>query len=130
MVDAVGNQSFALSDAILINNLYELDAYCTSIVAQTTDGKIVHSRNLDFDFPPYLRNVTYKAKFVKDGKYAYDAVLFGGLVGVFTGMKAGAFSISEDERGEHASALGLVENVLLSFTGVNEISWTIKDTLD
>ena len=120
-------------------------------MAQTSEGKIVHSRNLDFDHPAYLRNMTYKAKFVKDGKYAYDTVQFAAIVGVYTGFKAGAFSISENQRRldegqlgftgivrrtltyffpESKVPIGLIENLLLMFTGFNEISWTLKDTLD
>lgn len=38
--DAVGNDSMSLSDAILLNSLYELESFCTSIVAQTSEGKI------------------------------------------------------------------------------------------
>jgi len=106
---------------------------------------VIHSRNLDFGNPAYLRNATYKAKFVKNGTYQYDTVMFGGIVGVYTGMKAGAFSISENERtpgGDHIARealeyffpgssfpVGLLENVVLLFTGFKEISWVIQDTL-
>lgn len=94
--------------------------------------------------------MTFKAKFVKDGTYAYDMVQFGGNVGGITGFKAGAFSISLNQRKldhslhltytlrqtlqffipETKVPLGLIENLLLMFTGFNEISWTIRDTLD
>jgi len=38
--------------------------------------------------------MTYRAKYMKNGKYVYDAVMFAGTIGIYTGMKAGAFSIS------------------------------------
>jgi len=34
--------------ATLFNLGYEVSDACTSIVAQTTDGTIIHARNLDF----------------------------------------------------------------------------------
>ena len=83
---------------VMLNALYELEAWCTSIVAQTPSGEIIHSRNLDFDFADYMRAITFRARFERDGKYLYDADMFAGCQGVYTGMKAGAFSISENER--------------------------------
>jgi hypothetical protein len=45
-----------------------------------------------------LRNISYTATFTRNGQYVYDAVMFSGVIGVYTGMKGGAFSISENER--------------------------------
>jgi len=102
---------------VLINCLYELDAWCTSIVAQQADGTIIHDRNLDFSTPDQLRQIGYTATFMKDGDYLYDAVMFGGLTGVYTGMKGGNFSISLNERHPHEHYLGVLENLLMTFTG-------------
>ena len=73
--------------------------------------------------------MTYRAKFVKDGKYLYDAVMFGGNVGVYTGMKAGAFSVSQNQRNTH-NDVALFENIAMMFLGYNEISWIIRTTLN
>ncbi len=35
---------------------------CTSIVAQDATGNIYHGRNLDWDIPDYLRNLTVQVK--------------------------------------------------------------------
>jgi len=53
-----------------------------------------------------------------------------GMVGVYTGMKGGAFSISENERFPHNHTAGLVENLIMGFLGYKEISWVIRDTLE
>ena len=64
VVDAINSTEVTLSNAILINTLYELEAWCTSIVAQTANGTIIHARNLDFDNPDNMRRLTFRAKFV------------------------------------------------------------------
>lgn len=130
IVDAVDDPSITMSKAILINSLYELQAWCTSIVAQQADGKIVHSRNLDFDFADYMRNITFRAVFTKNGQYVYDAVMFGGTIGVYTGMKAGAFSLSENQRWPQSNVFGLVQNLFMLSTGFQEISWVTRVALE
>ena len=79
-----------------MNFLYELESWCTSVVAQQANGTIIHSRNLDFDFSDTMRKFTYRARFVKGDEYSFDAVMFGSTIGVYTGFKEGAFSISEN----------------------------------
>jgi len=41
-----------------------------------------------------MREMTYRAKFTYNGTYVFDAVMFAGTLGVYTGMKEGAFSVS------------------------------------
>lgn len=57
----------SLADMILFNLIYELTAYCTSIVAQDKDGNIYHARNLDYDHAGELRKVTYMVDFQSKG---------------------------------------------------------------
>ena len=40
--------------------------FCTSIVTTQADGKIIHGRNLDYNFPDYLRNLTVRAEFYRN----------------------------------------------------------------
>jgi len=87
-----------LWEGMAINYIYEYDAFCTSIVARLTDGTIIHGRDLDFDLTDQIRKVTYHAEFYDGEHYKYSANMFAGHVGVFTGVKHGAFSISENER--------------------------------
>ena len=94
----------------------------------------MHGRILDFDFADYMRSITYRAKFVRDGQYVYDAVMFAGIVGVYTGMKGGAFAITENQRfnqdDNEDAWIGLLLNFLYIFIGYNEISWVIRSTLE
>jgi hypothetical protein len=54
--------------------------------------------------------------------------MFAGVTGVYTGMKANAFSISENQRSPQKNEEGLVENLLMMFSGYKEISWLIRET--
>jgi len=58
------------------------------------------ARNIDYPdyFSENMSTLVYKARFVKDGVYQFDALMFHGSVGVFTGFKAGAWSVSSNSR--------------------------------
>ena len=58
------------------------------------NGTIIHARNLDFPDSNIFRSITYKAKFVKNGKEVFEAAMFAGNIGVYTAIKKGAYSIS------------------------------------
>lgn len=60
--------NLTLAETILLNIFYDLSAFCTSIVAQDKDGNIFHGRNLDYDFSPTLRNLTFISNFQSKGK--------------------------------------------------------------
>lgn len=59
--------NLSLADTILINIMYDLTAFCTSIVAQDKQGNIVHSRNLDYSLSEILRSLTFISKFQSRG---------------------------------------------------------------
>jgi len=81
---------------------YEIQDDCTSIVAQTNDGKILHARNMDFGlgvgFSSTLKDLTFIADFQSKGKTVFKGTTFAGFVGILSGMKPGAFSITIDTR--------------------------------
>jgi len=86
----------------LLNLGYEVSDACTSIVAQTVDGKILHARNLDFwagmGFTDTLKNMTFQAHYQKGGKTVFQATTFAGYVGVLSGFKDRGFSVTIDTR--------------------------------
>lgn len=55
--------------------------------------------------------------------------MFTGIVGVYTGIKYGAFSVSENDRQPWRDAEALMKNVAMIFMGYSEISWVIRDAL-
>jgi len=86
----------------LANLGYEVTDDCTSIVAQTPDGKILHARNLDFGeglgFTATLKEIAFIADFRRGGKTVFYATSFAGYVGALSSMRPGAFSITIDTR--------------------------------
>jgi len=86
----------------LLNLGYEVSDACTSIIAQTPDGKILHARNMDFwegmVFTATLKNMTIQLDYQRGGKTVFTATTFAGMIGVLSGIKPGAFSATVDTR--------------------------------
>nr|CAB3264183.1 N-acylethanolamine-hydrolyzing acid amidase-like [Phallusia mammillata] len=94
-----------LGDLVISNIVYDVSASgtgrskaCTSIVTTDHNGKIYHGRNLDYAEPSFLKNITIQVDFHRNGKSLFMATTYMGYVGVITGSRHGAFSISGDER--------------------------------
>jgi len=51
----------------LLNFLYDITAFkfCTSIVARTSSGKIIHGRNLDFPFWRMIAGLSVNVNFMR-----------------------------------------------------------------
>jgi len=85
-----------------VNLGYEVTSACTSIVAQTKQGKVYHVRNMDFWdgiwLTDHLKNLTMTLEYQKGGKTQYYATSFAGYVGVLSGMKPNVFSVSINTR--------------------------------
>jgi len=90
--------NISLADTILLNIVYDLTAFCTSIVAQDEEGNIFHGRNLDYDFSDILRNISFISNFQSKGKVIYTGVTFAGQVGLLTAQKPKSVTITLDER--------------------------------
>ena len=60
-----------LGRIVLLNYIYELNAYCTSIVARHSTGKILHSRNLDYGFRNQIANITFDVNFFSKGELLF-----------------------------------------------------------
>jgi len=101
--------------ALFLNYIYELQAYCTSIVARQADGTIIHGRNLDFDEADAMRDITFIAQYVKDGEVLFNAVQFAGTIGIYTGVREGGFSVSENNRYSDITLEKIRENLELIF---------------
>mmetsp|Transcript_36827 Transcript_36827/g.41893 ORF Transcript_36827/g.41893 Transcript_36827/m.41893 type:complete len:355 (+) Transcript_36827:42-1106(+) len=113
--------------AWLLNEIYVLNMGCTSIVGEHEDSHIIHGRNLDYNWPAELSKITFQASFQRGGKTVYHGTMFLSFVGIPTGMKPGAFSISYDERDKDNTLAG---NVLSILIGRMLPSWEIRNTLE
>jgi len=100
-----------------MNYLYELDAYCTSLVARLSNGTIILARNLDFYFPNETRKIMYIAHFYRGDLFIFESPMFAGMTAVFTGHKPHAFALSINERTRKESSLEFVDNLALLLSG-------------
>lgn len=113
---------------MMMNIIYELTAFCTSIVGQNTNGSIFHGRNLDYNYNG-LTNLTYTAQFTSGGAIQYYGTAFIGYVGLLTGMRPGAFSVSVDERGLQDPTTDIILNFVSALQGGQSIGFFLRDTL-
>lgn len=71
---------------------------CTSIVACSSSGEIVHGRNLDYSWPT-ARNTTIHATFTRGGQPLYTGpVMAGTVTGTATGVLPGRLTFSYNWR--------------------------------
>jgi acid ceramidase len=93
--------SMPLADIVLINLVYELRTYCTSLLVRRVNGTILHGRNLDFDLETdLLRRLTFHGKFFRTSKpeFQYESIHFAGSIGLLTGLRQEYFSLSINQR--------------------------------
>ena len=130
-------------DVVIVNLFFEITPFCTSIMSQSAaTGKIYHARNMDFglampELSASLRDVAIDVEFWKENKLAFSATTFAGYVGVATGMRAEAFSITANERemtgkipvpNIFKSLINLVD-VLMS-TDAYPVTWAVRELLE
>ncbi|XP_038859439.1 N-acylethanolamine-hydrolyzing acid amidase-like [Salvelinus namaycush] len=118
-----------LSDIILLNFAYEISAFCTSIVAQDTSGRLYHGRNLDYPHD-ILRNLTINVLFLKNGTVAYRGTTFAGYVGLWTGQSPNKFTVSGDQRGDDHWWNWWKNWVSAFLLKRSPVSWLVRETLE
>ena len=116
-------------EVMLMNYLYELDAYCTTLVARLPNGTLVMERNLDFYFPNETRTILYLAKFYRNDKFVFEAPMFAGTIGVYTGHHQGGFALAINERTSKESGLTFMANLGMIFSGYEQIGWFARQIL-
>ena len=124
-----------VGDVLLANMFYEVTAYghsvtnkaCTSIVAETMNGTIYHGRNLDYSFTNVLRNIVITAEFQSGGKTVYTGTTFVGYIGLLTGQRPHAYTITLDERDQGDWWMNALEALAAGTHGI--ASFLIRDTL-
>ncbi|XP_058487756.1 N-acylethanolamine-hydrolyzing acid amidase-like [Solea solea] len=119
----------SLSDVIILNFAYEISAFCTSIVAQDTNGTVYHGRNLDYPHS-ILRNLTINVVFLKDGEVKYRGTSFAGYVGLWTGQSPNKFTVSGDQRGSHRWWNWWKNVVSALLLRRSPVSWLVRETLE
>ena len=121
---------FSYNTAILLNYLYELQASCTSIVLRQKNGNLLHGRNLDYNFTKYFYPLTVTLDFVKDGKLLYTTTNMAGSLGIITGMKEGAFSVSIDQRDSPNNEGSFWDNIWSTVWGYKGNLFLLRDAFE
>ena len=75
---------------------YEIAMECTGTLAHSTNGGIVHGRNMDMGLP--VKNLTAQLTWKKGGKSVLTTTQYIGYFGVHTGMRLGGWSVQANER--------------------------------
>ncbi|CAK8671534.1 N-acylethanolamine-hydrolyzing acid amidase-like [Clavelina lepadiformis] len=114
------NFGINLGDIVLGNLVYDISAFhsglskaCTSIVTSDKMGRLIHGRNLDYVIGKHLKPLTIQVDYQKNGKTLFMATTYVGYIGVITGSRNGAFSVSGDQRNTGQ----LWENLLSALEG-------------
>ncbi|XP_053260376.1 N-acylethanolamine-hydrolyzing acid amidase-like isoform X1 [Podarcis raffonei] len=115
-----------VGDGLLLNLAYEITTYCTSIIAQDTNGSIYHGRNLDAPFLDIFQKTTINVDFLKNGQVKFRGTTFFGYVGIWTGQSPYKFTFSGDARDRSA----WWETAIATFLNRNSpASWLARTVL-
>ncbi len=114
---------------VLLSYYYEMNVFCTGVLARSKEGYIIHGRNLDYNQADLLRSLVVDVDFYRDNKLLYRATTLVGYFGIITGMKPGAFSISLNQRNPLSSTTA-IENLLTAASGAMGNSILIRRTLE
>lgn len=102
-------------ETLLVNSIVDFSSFCTSILARMENGQILHSRNLDFDFPSIMVNLVFKALIKKDGVIVAEAAAIAGFIGFYTGLRYDTFTVSYNVRILRFSSNDILENINREF---------------
>lgn len=108
-----------------MNFIYEHNAHCTAIIYKSTDGKVIQGRNLDYFAEEFLRETVAHFKVYKGTEYLFDSVGFVWHLGVGTGMRAGEWSIAQNQRKSGT----LQDNFSSALKGSTGNLWVVRQAL-
>ena len=115
---------------ILLQLAYEAFAACTSVVANgdTADGHPLHIRTMDWEMPE-LERLTIEVDFQRGGRTVASATTWAGYVGVVTGLRVGAFSLSVNYRRTELMSEKPVAAFMKNLWGVVRSKWPVSYVL-
>nr|XP_057932448.1 acid ceramidase [Doryrhamphus excisus] len=121
-----------LGEVVLFNIFYEVFTVCTSVVAEDAKGNLLHARNLDFGLfmgwdarnkswvvSELLKPLVVNVDFRRNKQTLFKSTNFAGYVGMLTGIKANAFTLTMNERFSlDGGYIGILEWILGKRDGV------------
>ncbi|XP_028932775.1 acid ceramidase [Ornithorhynchus anatinus] len=100
-----------LGEIISFNIFYEFFTICTSLIAEDQAGHLIHARNMDFGIflgwnvnnhswvvTEQLKPLTVNLDFRRGNETVFLASTFAGYVGMLTGIRPGALTLTLNER--------------------------------
>ena len=141
IADATG---IPVGEIVMYNIFYEIFTVCTSIIAQDDNGHLKHARNLDFGLflgwnstthewaiSSHLRKMVVNINWIKDGKILFVSNNFAGFIGIYNGMKKGAFALTANDRFD---SLGGYVGIIRWMIGLEPhsrwMTWLARETLE
>ena len=76
-----------------------------------------------------MRNASYIGKFYKGGEHLFDAVMFGGYVGVLSGFRPSGWAVTENSRHNKKGLVPIFDTLSEIFDGKREVGFAVRDTL-
>mmetsp|Transcript_1631 Transcript_1631/g.1565 ORF Transcript_1631/g.1565 Transcript_1631/m.1565 type:complete len:109 (-) Transcript_1631:398-724(-) len=93
------------------------------------DGTLIHSRNLDFDYPSVMVKLVYNAKLKSNGVIIGEAPSIAGYLGTYTGLRYDKFTVTYNVRYPHIQG-GIEENLQNELNGDYwQVQMLIQDVL-
>jgi len=91
-------EGLTMGECIFVNMIYDIESFCSAIIAKQTDGTIIHGRMMDFEATGMMKGLVYRGEYYRNGEPLFHSVMFGLTTGVYTGSKPGAFNVSLNQR--------------------------------
>lgn len=121
-----------LGEVVLFNIFYEVFTVCTSVVAEDSNGNLVHGRNMDFGLfmgwdvknkswiiSERLKPLVVNLDFQRKNQTVFKSTNFAGYVGMLTGIKPHMFTLSMNERFSFDGGyIGILEWILWKRDGM------------
>lgn len=126
------SSGLSVGKVLLVQLIYEAFAACTSVIVNGKNHPI-HIRTMDWDLP-ILKELTIQINFKRRDKTVFTGTTWVGYIGVLTGMKARAFSVSINYRqtryGINSPIKGFMYNLYRFAMGHWAIGFLVRDVLD
>jgi hypothetical protein len=80
--------------------MYEFSTFkaCSSILVKNSEGRVYHGRNMDFEMWELISKIQVNVEYYKAGKLVFSVDSIVGMAFALTGIRHGAFAITEDTR--------------------------------
>lgn len=112
-----------------LNFMYEFSTFkaCTGTIVRTSEGKILHGRNLDFEMWELFSKLVANVEYYNGDKKLYSVDTVVGSVFALTGIRHGAFSLNVDTRKAKDFSQDLIS--ILKNNAIPTV-WLVRKTLE